>query len=115
MTTTCLKTQTLMTGLADGISHLDSFVIRASDGRSAERYARQLSSHARQLSFRLAKPKRSFLTAVRTYEFNFRESPAGAGRMRMGFHHVSLLISSRAVCNRRSFRSLHSLVRMAQQ
>ena len=27
---------------------------------------------------------------VRTYEFNFRESPAGAGRMRMGFHHVSL-------------------------
>jgi hypothetical protein len=24
---------------------------------------------------------------VRTYEFNFRESPAGAGRGRMNFHH----------------------------
>ena len=27
---------------------------------------------------------------VRTYEFNFRESPDGAGRMRMGYHHDSV-------------------------
>ena len=42
---------------------------------------------------------------VRTYEFNFRESPAGAGRMRMGFHHVSLRRSSLRHDHRRADRA----------
>ena len=45
---------------------------------------------------------------VRTYEFNFRESPAGAGRMRMGFHHVSLQRQPSRSQPSRSFSSLFS-------
>ena len=50
---------------------------------------------------------------VRTYEFNFRESPAGAGRMRMGFHHVSLQRQPSRSQPSRSFSSLFSRLILA--